>query len=867
MPHSTLKLMAGVDQNRTPALNEAAISTTQLVRFIPDKQGLGLVQKLGGWVKYFNSSIGTVVRALWAWEDVNAVTYLGVGCEGNSVNGNGLSVISNGSKSQITPTTSQLYLGLSATSSTANNPFYYSIFSSSTSGTTATVTFYGYHKFKVGDYVYISGNSISAYNGLQYVTSVPNYNQVSFNIPSGTASGSGGNLCYGNGFQTSAGSSQIICNFPGSNVNNYSAVYFKTPISVGGIILFGVYPVNYLSPNSFSVTATDSLGSPALATSTVSTYPGAGLMPSYYFSVNSANVYVYLPNHGYAVGDTFTVIDQINAGSMKIYGNYTILALGDSAGNNQSSYFSIGINNTASQINPTSFNGNGAFATVGYTLNYNFNVGDTIIVTGCPNAGFNTTGSIVVDVVVSGATTYVTYANTTIGSVSSGLSSCYIFDSIALSGSGLADIIIYRSPAPLPTGTGYGVAGYGQGGYGNGVVPQNPTSGLPISATDWTLDNWGSYLVACPVGGEIYQWNPNSGSTIASIIDQAPQVNDGMFVAMPQRQIVAWGSTFTGIQDPLLIRWSDVNNFDSWIALPTNQAGSYRLPRGSKIVGAIQGPQQGLVWTDLAIWAMQYSGPPYVYQFNEIGSGCGLISRKAAASMNGIVYWMSQSQFFMLGPGGVEIIQCPIWDVIFQDLDTNNLNKIRIATNSRFGEVSWFYPTKSNGGEVNAYVKYNIALRQWDFGQLSRTAWINQSVLGAPIGAGIDDQGTYYIYQHEIGQDADGAVMNSSFQTGYFVISDGEWKVFVDQVWPDMKWGLYNGTQNAHVLLTFYVTDYPTDNPVAYGPYNLSTDIEYITPRFRGRLMSIKIESAPNETGTFWRLGAMRYRFEQDGKF
>ena len=49
MPHATLKLLPGVDENRTLALNEAGISISQLVRFIPDKQGIGLVQKLGGW--------------------------------------------------------------------------------------------------------------------------------------------------------------------------------------------------------------------------------------------------------------------------------------------------------------------------------------------------------------------------------------------------------------------------------------------------------------------------------------------------------------------------------------------------------------------------------------------------------------------------------------------------------------------------------------------------------------------------------------------------------------------------------------------------------------------------------------------------
>ena len=176
-------------------------------------------------------------------------------------------------------------------------------------------------------------------------------------------------------------------------------------------------------------------------------------------------------------------------------------------------------------------------------------------------------------------------------------------------------------------------------------------------------------------------------------------------------------------------------------------------------------------------------------------------------------------------------------------------------------EIAWYYPTKSNGGEVSHYVKYNVLLDQWDFGALARTAWINESVFGPPIGAST----TQFIYQHETSTNADGAALTASFQTGYFVISDGEYKTFVDQVWPDMKWGYYGGDQTATVLLTFYVTDYPGDTPTAYGPFTLSQSTEFVTPRFRGRLMSINIRS--DDVGSFWRIGAMRYRYQQDGKF
>jgi len=436
-----------------------------------------------------------------------------------------------------------------------------------------------------------------------------------------------------------------------------------------------------------------------------------------------------------------------------------------------------------------------------------------------------------------------------------------------------------------PPVSGYGAGAYGYGPYGGQALPA--AYGTNIAATDWTMANWGEVLLACPISAPptatppfqpIYQWDPLSGSPTATVIPNSPTVNDGMFVAMPQRQIIAWGSSFTGAQDPLLIRWCDVNNYNSWVGTATNQAGSYRIPKGSKIIGCIQGPQQALIWTDVALWSMQYIGTPYVYSFNEIGVGCSMISRKAAASLNGVVYWMGPSNFYKLSGQGVQVLPCPLWDVIFQNLDTTNLPKIRVAVNSRFSEISWFYPTINNGNEINAYVKYNVVLNTWDYGALGRSAWIDQSVLGPPIGA---DPNDLYIYQHETSPNAalngQPVAMSSSLQTGYFAIADGDQKAYIDQMWPDMKWNYYGASttpfyssfippnQSATVNVTFYVTDFPGQQPTQFGPYAVTQATQYISPRFRGRLVSIAISSG--DLGSFWRLGAMRYRVSPDGKY
>jgi hypothetical protein len=397
-----------------------------------------------------------------------------------------------------------------------------------------------------------------------------------------------------------------------------------------------------------------------------------------------------------------------------------------------------------------------------------------------------------------------------------------------------------------------------------------PPSALPIGTADWTMDNFGQDLVCCPTSGvefggvsyqPVYLWSPQSQT--ATVIAQAPPVNDGVFVSMPSRQIVTWGSTATGVQDPLLINWSDVNNPNQWIALVTNQAGSDRISKGSRIVSCLQGPQQALVWTDIDVWSMQYVGLPDVFSFNEIGTGCGLIARKAACSLNGIYYWMGPSQFYSLSSEGVLPIPCPAWDVIFQNLNTAFVTNIRAAVNSRFGEVQWFYPSAaSTNGECDSYVKYSVYMNVWDYGTLGRSAWVDQSVLGPPIGA---DPVSKYLYQHETSNDADGVAMLPFLRTGYYTLSEGDFETFVDLVWPDAKWGQLSQAQTATLQITFYVVNYPGDTPRVYGPYAVTKATKFFNTRFRGRLVSVQVSSS--DLGSWWRIGALRYRYAADGKF
>lgn len=678
MPTKSVKLLPGVNVERTPTLNEAGISYSSFGRFRD-----GLFQKIGGWAQYFNLSSG-IPRALHAWQDLNNVKHLAVGTTTSFI------TITNNAANNLTPQT------------------------------------------KTSDFA-----------------------------PK---------------FSTTLGSNQVLVDDSNiSNVTTYDGIYFNTPISIGGLILSGYYPITSLGGGStqYYITASSN------ATSTVA---NGGAVPTFTTTSGTSVVTVTLTAHGLAVGNTVIFPISTTVGGVTILGSYTVATVPSA--------------NT-------------------FTI-----VASTVATSSAGPTGMN---------------------------------------------SGNCELLYYITLGPAAAGVGYGQGNYGAGTYGFGVVP-SAQSGTPITANNWTIDNWGQFAVTCPQNGAIYYWDPNSGFSTLRQIQTAPIFNRGLFVSMPQQILVAYGSTGQanlGVQqDPLLVSWSDQGDFEAWTPLTTNQAGSYRIPTGSRIVGGLQGPQNGLIWTDLDLWSMNYLGYPLVFGFTKVGANCGLIAQHAACQLRGSVFWMGQSNFFVFDGNNVRIIPCPIWDYVFQNLDSTNQNKCVAAANTSFNEVWWFFPSSSGSGEPNNYVKYNIVEGTWDFGQLSRTAWIDQSVLGQPLAATTNS----VIYQHETTNDADGAPIVSTMRTGYFVVNEGHEKTFIDMVWPDFKYGTYGDMNpNAQIQITVYAADYPNDTPTVYGPYTVSpSQNTYFNTRVRNRLLALQFQSS--DMGSFWRIGNVRIRFAQDGK-
>jgi hypothetical protein len=428
----------------------------------------------------------------------------------------------------------------------------------------------------------------------------------------------------------------------------------------------------------------------------------------------------------------------------------------------------------------------------------------------------------------------------------------------------------------LPTGNassealqGYGIGNYGAGFYGLA----NASSGVS-QARIWAMDHWGEDLVASPTGGGIYYWDPASGAVPAAVVSMTAPLYNNWILVVPEVQIlVALGAESDGTQYPLLVRWCDAADFTDWTPSVSNQAGSLQLNSGSALIAGAAAGLSVYLWTDFGVWIMTYQGLPFVFSFNEMGRECGAISSRSIAIASVGATWLSQQGFFTLTGSGIQPLECPVWDFYFANVDLTQLAAVTAGLDTAWHEVWWFFPVAAArqsvvGGAV-AYVKWNWLESQggsavWDYGVLTRTAWIDASVAGNCLA--VDANGL--IQQHEVGNDMDGQPMQPYAQTHYFDIAQGDDYQFVDMLIPDVL--TPTGT---NMSMWVFAQDYPDGPTTTDGPYTVlagqnvqfsTLPSTFATTNSRGRQVAFGFGTM--DAGSSWRLGAVRYNFKPDGK-
>lgn len=400
----------------------------------------------------------------------------------------------------------------------------------------------------------------------------------------------------------------------------------------------------------------------------------------------------------------------------------------------------------------------------------------------------------------------------------------------------------------------------------------------------WSSDNFGQDLIYCVRNGGIYYWSPSYGAgvrgdALSSLTSDpaCPTIGALVRVSDNERHVIVFGGnnyfnsngSINNAQDPLLIKWSSQEDYTVWSPNALNSAGDLRLGSGTRIVHAVETKREILVWTDAALYSMQYLGPPYTYGINQIAANTTVMGFNCFANVDDNVFWMGTGKFYIYD-GRTTELPCPIQKYVFDNFNYAQSDKVYAAVNSKFNEVTWFYPS-ANSEENNLYVTYNYAERAWTYGTLARTAWVDSGTEQYPIGAGTDN----YLYNHELGTD-DGSTNPFSplpvhLESSPIEIGNGDQFCFIRRIIPDI--GFYDSTSSTPtVTMTLKTQNFPGSNyanttnssvnQTATVPIEQFTDEAFV--RLRGRQLSFKISS--DQVGTFWTLGTPRIELQPDGK-
>jgi hypothetical protein len=421
-----------------------------------------------------------------------------------------------------------------------------------------------------------------------------------------------------------------------------------------------------------------------------------------------------------------------------------------------------------------------------------------------------------------------------------------------------------------------GSTGWGADTWGNSTWGSTSSLAANNQLRLWSMDNFGEDLIANPRAGSVYYWT-NSGGVAARGVELsdlagsnlAPTRGLQVIVSDVDRHALVLGadpiSNSTGLRsgsiDPLLIAFSNQEDITDWEPRSDNTAGSLRCSAGSEIIGGIRARQETLIWTDVALYSLQFIGTPLTFGLNLINEGVTLIGPNCAVNTPAGVFWMDRKGFYKYS-GTVQSIKCSVQSYVYSDFNQSQSYQFFGFVNKEFNEVGWFYCSSSTT-IIDRYVTYNYVEDHWSIGQMSRTAWIDEGVSVNPIAAG-KSSSTPYLYSHEVGNDDDGSAMSSVYiQSGDFDIGNGQDFQFIKRMIPDIDFNGTGGSSQA-VDAVLKVRNYPGDSLATEQTTSFTGATTKIDMRARGRQAALRFQSSA--AGVGFRLGNTRLDIQTNGK-
>ena len=429
----------------------------------------------------------------------------------------------------------------------------------------------------------------------------------------------------------------------------------------------------------------------------------------------------------------------------------------------------------------------------------------------------------------------------------------------------------------IPTGNSIAAAGLGYGAarYQATVCASNTrawnqpasagSSGIVFDITQWSLDNWGEDVVANRKGSNIFYFDSDASTlpTRATSVTTSPVSSNSIIVSPNDRHLICLGTnqyspsaTVSGTFNPMLVRWSDQDDRTNWVPSVSSTSGEVVLTDGTEIIGAVRSKNAINIWTDNALWLMEFAGPPFTFRFTQAGTNCGMVGQHAGIDFGGVTYWMGFDNFHKF-TGQVEDVRCTVRRYIFDDINKEYYNKVYAGLNSEFNEIVWLYPSGDNT-ECNKYVIYNPVDDYWIYGEMIFTTFADKEVFGNTITTGVTAAGNN-IYNNEPVSvfTGSGETITSFVESGDFDIDDGNAIMFMNRIIPDYD------LSGGKIKMKFTTKQYPESTESVTKEFDITNTTEKVNFRSRGRQAKVRVSCDSNNAS--WRWGSIRLGIQGDG--
>ena len=239
-------------------------------------------------------------------------------------------------------------------------------------------------------------------------------------------------------------------------------------------------------------------------------------------------------------------------------------------------------------------------------------------------------------------------------------------------------------------------------------------------AHPWRFAQFGDYAIAACRGDPPQNWLLGDG---ADFVDLTGAPN-AAFVATFEPGFLMLANIDDGMVKASSLRWSAINDHTDWPTIGTTDAAAkqsdeQQLPNGGAITGlaGAVGGAAGAVWTEKAVYRVEYIGAPAIFAFREIVRGSGCMCPNATIVLGGVAYYISEEGFQAFdGQAERAIGFGRVSRTFLNSVNMGALDRVCVTADPLRKIIVWAYPdAAAPDGHPNRWLIYNYASDRWRY--------------------------------------------------------------------------------------------------------------------------------------------------------